>query len=88
MLWSHQLHKGVAPYLVGMDDDEEVVDAYSQNQEGDDLYDNEGDGDPRQVEEADGAHHGKQYHQHTEESNGDLHVNLEGREGGGSGGKG
>ena len=59
-----------------MYDDEEIVDSNSENKEGNDLDDNEGDVDPGQVQEADGAQHSQEHYQDSHQPQGDLHVNL------------
>ena len=52
-----QTLRGSETYLVGLDQDEDVVHPHSQHEEWDDFYHNEGEGDPDVAEDAQGAGH-------------------------------
>ena len=59
-----------------MDENEKVVNTDSENKEGDHLEDDECVHNTNVAKQANGSHHGYQYRQHTNETNGDFHVNL------------
>lgn len=51
--------------LAALHQNEDVVDAHRQHQEGDHLHDDEGGGHARVPEHAHRARHGRQHNQHT-----------------------
>lgn len=68
---------GSETYLVGLDQDEDVVHPHSQHKERDDFYHNKGEGDPNVAEDAQGAGHRAQHDQDSSDAQGDLWIHLE-----------
>lgn len=75
--WSDaKLSETMKIYLVGLDQDEDVVHANSQHQERDDFNHNEGERDPNVAEDAQRARHGAQHDEDARDAKGDFRIHL------------
>lgn len=75
--WSAaKLCESMKTYLVGLDQNEDVVHPNSQHQERDHLNHNEGEGDPSVTEDAQRARHWAQHDEDTRYAQGDLRIHL------------
>lgn len=63
-------------YLVGLDENEDVVHPNSQHQEWDDFNHNEGEGDPDVAEDAQWTCHWAQHNEDTRDAEGDFRIHL------------
>jgi hypothetical protein len=69
-----QKHRHTNTYLVGLHQDEDVVDADGEDEERDDLNDDEGGGLAHKAEETERGGHGQQNDQHSTQTHDDLGV--------------
>ena len=67
----------VATHLIRVDKNKEVVDTHSQHEEGHHFEYDKSVHDTDVAEQPDGREHCHQHHQHTNETNRDLYVNLQ-----------
>lgn len=71
-----KLCETVKMYLVGLDQNEDVVHPNGQHQERDDFNHNEGERDPSVAEDAQRARHRAQHDEDTRDAEGDFRIYL------------
>lgn len=71
-----KLCETVKMYLVGLDQNEDVVHPNGQHQEWDDFNHNEGERDPSVAEDAQRARHRAQHDEDTRDAKGDFRIYL------------
>ena len=73
---THTNTHSLSLYLKGLDQDEDVVHAHSQHQEGDDLDDDQRGRLTHKAEEPQAGGHRQQHNHHTAQAHRDLGINL------------